>query len=52
MTGLHHLLLTEIKIIRTSIFVNNNIINIKLNIMYYKLLKIYEGVVSKEKEQL
>jgi len=52
MTGLHRLLPKEIKIITTSLFLNHNIINIQLNIMHYILLHIYEGVVSKEEEQL
>jgi len=52
MTELHHLLLAKIKIIATSIFVNHNTINIQLNKMYYIFLQIYEGVVSKEEEQL
>jgi len=51
MTRLHHLLPAKIKTI-TSLFVNHNIINIQLNIMYSILLQIYEGVVSKEEEQL
>ena len=52
MIGLHRLLPVEIKTITTSSFVNCNIINIQLNKMYYILLQIYEGVVSKEEEWL